>query len=219
MRAQPDDEPDRSRGRRRARLLVWLGVLVPVVIAAAFVLRGRRTALPAFVEQRRPDPVQTGGPTALPRATTAPEPDRTPAPRHRAAPSPAAGPAVEPVAAVPTAQPVVEPVAEPTAEPVTEPVAEPLSAPTAEPAAVPAVTTPSPSGRGAGLAQLVRVSGLGRRSAEALVVAGIASLEDLAAADPTALAAALDAAGVKRSATVTSWPQQAARLLDGPPTA
>ena len=67
---------------------------------------------------------------------------------------------------------------------------------------------------GAGLEALVRVSGLGRRSAEALVVAGIVSLRALAASEVPALGEALDAAGVKRSATLATWPQQARRLLD-----
>ena len=91
-------------------------------------------------------------------------------------------------------QPVAQPVVEPDAQPVVEPDAQPVPA--------------------AGPEQLVRVSGLGRRSAEALVQAGITSLEALAVSDGAALGEALDAAGVKRSATLATWPQQARRLLD-----
>ncbi len=77
--------------------------------------------------------------------------------------------------------------------------------------------SPAPPARpgGAGLDELVRVSGLGRRSAEALVVAGIASLADLAGADDATIGGALDAAGVRRSATLSTWANQARHLLGG----
>lgn len=72
-----------------------------------------------------------------------------------------------------------------------------------------------PADHGTGIDQLLRVSGLGRRSAQALVVVGISSLADLADSDVPALGAALDAAGVTRSATLATWPSQAQRLLQG----
>ena len=105
------------------------------------------------------------------------------------------------------------------ASPSTEPPATPQSVPTV-PTEPTAPAGPSETGEidggadGAGLEALVRVSGLGRRSAEALVVAGIVSLRALAASEVPALGEALDAAGVKRSATLATWPQQARRLLD-----
>lgn len=108
------------------------------------------------------------------------------------------------------------------APPSTEAPATPQSVPTEPPvlAGPTAPAGPSETGEidggadGAGLEALVRVSGLGRRSAEALVVAGIVSLRALAASEVPALGEALDAAGVKRSATLATWPQQARRLLD-----
>jgi predicted flap endonuclease-1-like 5' DNA nuclease len=207
MRAQRDDGPDRTRGRRRAGFLTWAGVVVAVVLAAAFALRGRRPAVPAFLAQQRPAADPPAPPAVLPPEDS--EHGAPPRSRHLATPSPE--PLVEPVAE-PAIEPVIGSVSEPVSEPVLEPVLEPVPEPVAEPVVAP-VPAP-PAGRaGGGLSQLVRVSGLGRRSAEALVVAGIASLEALAASDPAALAAALDAAGVKRSATLATWPQQAAKLL------
>ena len=158
MRAERSEQPDLVP-RRRARWLGWIVVTLSVVVGAAFAMRRRRPALPAFVPQA-PPPSAAG--------------------RH-AAPVPVA-PRLDPGPRTPA---VVEPVAQPVAQPVA----------------------------GAGREQLIRVSGLGRRSAEALVLAGIASLEALAASDAPALRAALDAAGVKRSATLATWPQQAQRLL------
>lgn len=89
--------------------------------------------------------------------------------------------------------------AEPAAEPPAEPAAEPVPVGDAD----------------AQAEELARVSGLGRRSAEALVAAGIRSLAELAAADDEALGAALDAAGLPHATTMSSWPGQARRLQDG----
>ena len=63
--------------------------------------------------------------------------------------------------------------------------------------------------------ELMRVSGIGRRSADALVVAGVGSLEELATCDDARLVAALEAAGVRRSPTLSSWAPQARRLAAG----
>jgi len=175
MRAERSEQPDLVP-RRRARWLGWIVVTLSVLVGAAFALRRRRPALPAFVPQA-PPPSAAG--------------------RH-AAPVPVA-PRLDPGPRTPA---VVEPVAQPDAPPLAQSVAQPLAQPVAQPVA------------GAGREQLTRVSGLGRRSAEALVLAGIASLEALAASDAPALRAALDAAGVKRSATLATWPQQAQRLLE-----
>lgn len=127
---------------------------------------------------------------ALPAPTPTPSVSQAPAPAPATAPVPAA----TTDAAVTPGAPAPSPSPEPNPEPHPDP------APPARP-------------DGAGLDELVRVSGLGRRSAEALVVAGIASLADLAEADDATLGAALDAAGVRRSATISSWPNQARRLL------
>lgn len=67
----------------------------------------------------------------------------------------------------------------------------------------------------AAVAELSRVSGLGRRSAEALVAGGVRTLADLAARTDDELAAVLDAAGVRRSTTLATWPSQARRLVAG----
>jgi len=102
--------------------------------------------------------------------------------------------------------------------------AAPAAAP-ASPAAAPASpeapagpAAPGPTADGgtdARVEELARVSGLGRRSAEALVVAGITSLGELADSDDTALAGALDAAGLPHATTMSSWPGQARRLGSG----
>lgn len=80
-----------------------------------------------------------------------------------------------------------------------------------EGAAAPDADTPE----AAAVAELSRVSGLGRRSAEALVAGGVRTLADLAARTDDELAAVLDAAGVRRSTTLATWPSQARRLLGG----
>lgn len=56
------------------------------------------------------------------------------------------------------------------------------------------------------------MSGIGHRSAEALVAAGIDSLDRLAATDDAGLVAALEVAGLGRSTTLSSWASQARRL-------
>lgn len=60
--------------------------------------------------------------------------------------------------------------------------------------------------------ELQRVSGIGRRSADALVAAGIDSLDRLADSDDATLVAALEAADVPRAVTLSSWASQARRL-------
>lgn len=60
--------------------------------------------------------------------------------------------------------------------------------------------------------ELQRVSGVGRRSADALVAAGIDSLDRLADSDDATLVAALEAADVPRAVTLSSWASQARRL-------
>lgn len=67
---------------------------------------------------------------------------------------------------------------------------------------------------GSAVAELSRVSGLGRRSAEALVAGGVTTLAELAGRSDEELAAVLDAAGVQRSTTLATWPSQARRLLE-----
>lgn len=186
MRAERSEQLDRAP-RRQAPWLGWVVLTMSVLVGAAFALRRRQPALPALpaaVEQRRP-PSAAGR-----RGAPVPAPPRL---EH----GPGRGAVFEPAV-----EPVFEPVFEPTVEPVSEPVSEPDVPPVARPV------------MGVGREQLVRVSGLGRRSAEALVLAGIASLEALAASDGQALGDALDAAGVQRSATLATWPRQARRLLE-----
>lgn len=110
-----------------------------------------------------------------------------PGPGTTARPTPAAPPAVPP-------EPVEPEVPE---VPVTEPV-------------VPGSTAAS-----TGSQDLQRVSGVGRRSAEALVAAGIDTLDRLAGSDDATLVAALEAAGLRRSPTLSSWASQARRLTQG----
>jgi|GEM_PF-5270520 len=74
------------------------------------------------------------------------------------------------------------------------------------------VSPTAPDGAGQAAEELRRVSGIGRRSAEALVVSGVDSLDRLAGTDDASLVAALDAAGLQRSATLSSWASQARRL-------
>lgn len=91
-------------------------------------------------------------------------------------------------------------------------------APTVPAPAAPAVPGPTADGdTDPRVEELARVSGLGRRSAEALVAAGVTSLGELADSDDTALAAALDAAGLPHATTMSSWPGQAGRLEAGRP--
>ena len=164
----------------------WLGWLALLLS----VLIGAAFAL----RRRRP---------ALPASTEPPRP--TPATGRHAAP--AAGSEAPPSTEAP-------------ATPQSEPPVPPVPTEPTEPTGPSAPAGPSGTGEidggadGAGLEELVRVSGLGRRSAEALAVAGIVSLRALAASEVPALGEALDAAGVKRSATLATWPQQARRLLD-----
>lgn len=178
------------RSRRCGRLLPVLLTLLGLVVGAVVALRRRRPAMPAWIEQERPQPspAPRAAPTPVQPATQAPDPTPTPEPEPSAVPAPAPDPAPLEVAS---------PQATPTPQPVPQP-------------------TPAPPGGGArpgrAVAELTRVSGLGRRSAEALVVAGITSLDDLADADDARLGAAMDAAGVRRSATMSTWASQARRL-------
>jgi len=125
---------------------------------------------------------------------------------------------VEPAAAVePAAEPEIEPAAETTAEPepvaetTPEPVAEAEPEPAEEVAAEPvAVATPP-----AAPDNLLRIEGIGPKAAGALNAAGITTYEQLAASDEAALRAAIAAAGMRATASLTSWPSKARALADG----
>lgn len=178
--------------RRRARIASAVVALVCVVAGAWFALRRRRPAMPAWVEQGEPGPPRPAQPS--------PTVEPSPAPRPR--PEPPASPSSAGVTA-----------SEPTLDQTPEPERTPEPAPPA--ASAGGVLPPTRAERqpGPGVTELTRVSGLGRRSAEALVVAGITSLADLAASDDERLGTAMDDAGVRRSTTMSTWPGQARRLL------
>lgn len=186
--------------RRRARIASALVALVLLVAAAWFALRRRRPAMPAWVEQGEPGPPRPAHPS--------PAVEPSPAPRPR--PDAPSSPPVPDVTS-PEPEPAPEPESESTPEPTPEPAPEPAPQPTTGAGAL----SPTRGERqpGPGVAELTKVSGLGRRSAEALVVAGITSLADLAASDDERLGAAMDDAGVRRSTTLSTWPGQARRLL------
>jgi predicted flap endonuclease-1-like 5' DNA nuclease len=63
--------------------------------------------------------------------------------------------------------------------------------------------------------ELERVEGIGPKMAGALRQAGIRSYAQLAAADETALRAALESAGLKFAPSLTTWSRQARLLADG----
>ncbi|WP_380168057.1 hypothetical protein [Jannaschia sp. R86511] len=176
--------PEPAPGRRRGALASLLAAVLVVGVGLWFTLRRRDPALPAFVDEARPS---TGTGT-----TSRPVPAQSP---DAAVPEAAEASAGTPV---PAAAPSVAPAA---AEP--EPS---LAAP--EPTAVP--EPPDASVRTG--EDLLRVQGIGRRSADALVAAGIDSLAVLATSDDAAVLAALEAAGLRRSPTLSSWAAQARRL-------
>jgi len=81
--------------------------------------------------------------------------------------------------------------------------------PDAKPAkpSAPAKPTPPPVSLKRGL---VDISGIGLRTAEALVAAGVETIADLAAADTDELAAALDGSNARQ---VAKWQADARKLL------
>lgn len=172
-----------------------------LVVVAAVVLVRRR-------------PRQTG--PARPQATTAAPlvPRRGPTPREPSASVPLAVPPPMPTPLQPdltAGSPVTSAV-------VPAAVVPPDVVPTAAvpPDVVPPAAVPPALGPRVRPGQaLLAVSGIGQRSAAALAAAGIGDLVTLAASDPTTLADALATAGLRRSPTLSAWPAQARRLLEG----
>ncbi|MGJ7441595.1 hypothetical protein [Aquipuribacter sp. MA13-6] len=181
-----DTQAEPAPARRRVRLLPVLMAVLAVLTGAWFALRRRAPALPAFPAEARPGP----GTTARP-PTPAPASGRVDV---------AAAPPVEPAPVEPAP---VEPA------PVEPVPAEPV--PAGSPTAVAEPVQPSAAASAAS-EELQRVSGIGRRSAEALVAAGIDGLDRLAATDDATLVVALEAAGLRRSPTLSAWASQARRL-------
>lgn len=66
--------------------------------------------------------------------------------------------------------------------------------------------------------ELMRVDGIGPKSRDALLAAGIGRLDQLAATDLATIRSALAAAGVRPVRSVDSWPAQAAALAQVKPT-
>jgi len=127
---------------------------------------------------------------------------------------PAAEAVVEPAAAVePATEPAIEPAAETTAEP--EPVAETTPEPVAEAEPEPATEPVAVATLPAAPDNLLRIEGIGPKAAGALNAAGITTYEQLAASDEAALRAAIAAAGMRATASLTSWPSKARALADG----
>ena len=195
------DAPDPERPpRRRARLAsALLSVLagLGVVVGAWAVLRRRAPQLPVFVEEARPAPAPR--PTPSPRPTPTPTP--TPSPRPQPAPpAPSPPPDPGPVGTRGGPRGAGDPVADPVDDPVADPVARPVDGPQVDPATG---------------AELLAVSGIGRRSAQALAAGGITTL---AAAGRGRRRDARGRPRGRRAAplpTLSSWPTQARRLLDG----
>jgi predicted flap endonuclease-1-like 5' DNA nuclease len=108
---------------------------------------------------------------------------------------------------------VFEPAASVDATPAfeTAPAAEPIGDTTAD--AVPAQRSPDPT-ETAVPDDLTRIEGIGPKMAGALVSAGITTYAQLAASEEAALRAAIAAAGMRASASLVTWPQQAKLLAD-----
>ncbi|MER7420997.1 DUF4332 domain-containing protein [Micromonospora peucetia] len=181
-------------------------------------------------------------PEPVPTAPAEPEVAPVPVAVSSGHPEPADAPAEpEPVSATPaepaTAATPVEPATAATpAEPVTAATAvdpataadvpaEPESPPADQPADTPAVPVVVPSPRGEvapattgseAADDFRRIQGVGPKMAAALQAAGIRTYRQLAELDEAALRETIRAAGLRSTASLTTWPQQA-KVLAGAP--
>lgn len=131
-------------------------------------------------------------------------------------PASQAGPSTEAVPTTPPDPPAMETAPEPTqaeAAPATE--AEPEApAESPEPPAVEAQTAED-SAATRELADFTRIEGIGDKYADALINGNVTTYEQLAAMTEDDLVELVKAAGMRRTASMSTWPEQAALAAQG----